>query len=240
MKLGILGYGKMGKTVEQQALMRGHTVQVLNLNNLSEDLQSSDVQCAIDFSHADIAMTSILQCFKAGVSVVSGTTGWNDGVQQVSESAEKHGVAFCWAPNFSLGMHITFYLNKVLAKIMNTYPEYSPSMLEIHHTQKKDSPSGTAIALAEQLISNIDRIKSWKETVAEETGDVLSIEAKREEDVKGIHRVSYSGPFDTISLRHHAISRDGFAAGAVLAAEKLQGMTGNHEFDALLGFGTTK
>lgn len=236
MKLGIIGYGKMGKEVERQASIKDHSCVILSIPAIAEQLQKERIDCAIDFSHADVAIDAILTCLEAGISVVSGTTGWNERLPEVIASARKHETGFCWAPNFSLGMHITFHLNRVLADIMNRYPEYTPSMLEIHHTEKKDSPSGTAIALAGQIIERIDRIREWRETESDVPSDTLPIEARREFDVKGIHRVSYQGPHDTISIRHHALSRDGFAAGAVLAAEKLKGKIGYHAFEELLGF----
>ncbi len=239
MKIGIIGYGKMGKAVETQALKRGHTVYRLPLPHPADSENFAIIDCVIDFSHADVAPGAISECLKAGKHVVSGTTGWNDQLEVAQNLCSEHDSAFCWAPNFSLGMHIMFYVNGLLADVMNKFEAYTPNLLEIHHTEKKDTPSGTAIAIAEQVVDRIDRTNKWKLKSDElEEQDTLIIDARREEDVKGIHRITYQSDQDTISLRHHALSREGFALGAVIAAEWMDGKKGIFTFEDILDFNT--
>ncbi|MDX1476748.1 MAG: 4-hydroxy-tetrahydrodipicolinate reductase [Saprospiraceae bacterium] len=231
MRIGLIGYGKMGKAVEQQAVARGHSTEILSVSTPV----FPPVDCAIDFSHAAVAPDAISRCLRQGIRVVSGTTGWLEELPVVEALCAKQSGALCWSPNFSIGMHLTFRINQILASLMNRYPQYQPEILEIHHTSKQDSPSGTAIALAGQIVATLDRINSW---VPENKGDAqtVGIISQREEDVKGIHRVTYRGPFDTISIRHHALSRDGFALGAVIAAEWLFDKQGCFRFEDVLDF----
>ena len=242
MRIGILGYGKMGHAVERHAVSRNHETSILTLPDPSYDAVLSDLDCVIDFSDASVAHEAIHACLDRGVPVVSGTTGWTFDKAAADTYCKDRGTAFCWAPNFSIGMHITFQLNRMLARMMNQVDGYTASMLEVHHTQKRDSPSGTAIALAEDIIKELDAVDNWqlKSDHIDSSEGTLDIDARREEDVKGIHRVVYTGAADTISLRHHALSRDGFAIGAVIAAEKLQGKTGYFDFETLLNFQTKR
>jgi 4-hydroxy-tetrahydrodipicolinate reductase len=238
MKIGIIGYGKMGKAVEAQALRRGHTVCILPHKDLTRSEKFAGIDCAVDFSHASVAPGAVRDCLLAGKRVVSGTTGWNQQLEMVKTLCRTDHSALCWSPNFSVGMNILFYINGVLADIMNQFEGYTPRLLEIHHATKKDAPSGTAIAMADQVVNRIERTKKWElKSDQPESQHILTIDARREdEDVKGIHRMTYESEQDTISLRHHALSRDGFALGAVIAAEWLEGKTGFFTFEDVLNF----
>lgn len=238
MKVAILGYGKMGKTIEQILLERGHEVVLKVNNNNLEDLTKENIQkadVAIEFSVPSSAVANYNRCFDAGVPVVSGTTGWLEQMPKIKETlAEKNATLF-YAPNFSVGVNIFFKMNSLLAKLMNNYPNYNVEMEEIHHLQKLDSPSGTAIKTAEVILQELDAKTSWKE--AENVADTeLQIHAKREEGVPGTHTVSYSSAEDTIELKHTAHSRKGFALGSVLAAEWVVGKQGFFGMEDLLGF----
>lgn len=220
----------MGKAVERIALERGHSVQIISPRmDFSDALKDWD--CAIEFTHASVAPEVIRTCIRQGIPVVSGTTGW-DGVRPDIElyCREKNGTML-WSPNFSIGMHIVFEINKTLAALMNARPEYEVEILETHHTEKKDKPSGTAIALANQIIERLDRKTHWELRADDRPeAEALEVISERIPDVKGIHRVTYRGPYDIISLRHKALSRDAFALGAVLSAEWLTGKKGVFTF----------
>lgn len=238
MKVAILGYGKMGKTIEQILLERGHEVVLKVNNNNLEDLTIPNIQkadVAIEFSVPTSAVANYNRCFDAGVPVVSGTTGWLAQLPEIKEIiTEKNGTLF-YAPNFSVGVNIFFKINSVLAKLMNNYPNYHVEMEEIHHLQKLDSPSGTAIKTAEVILKELETKNTWKEgETALETE--LLIKAKREEGVPGTHTVSYNSAEDTIELKHTAHSRKGFALGSVLAAEWVVGKKGFFGMEDLLGF----
>lgn len=222
MKIALIGYGKMGKTIEKFALQRGHEITHRIKDDISQyDLKEADV--AIDFSIPDAAFNNITTCFEQGVPVVSGTTGWLENYDRAVEICRKNDSAFIYASNFSLGVNIFFELNKKLAAMMHSFQEYSVEIEEIHHTQKLDAPSGTAITLAEQIIENSKK-SGWKlENPAEND---IPIRAKRIENVPGTHTISYDSQVDTIRIEHIAHSRDGFAIGAVMAAEWLQDKKG--------------
>lgn len=223
MKIALIGYGKMGKTIEKIALSRGHeVVSCIDINNQedfqSEAFKSADV--AIEFTAPTVAVQNYKNAFEAGVSVVSGTTGWTDKMPEVEQLCKKKGLAFFWSSNFSLGVNIFFALNKYLANIMNEFEDYDVSMTEVHHTKKLDAPSGTAVSLAEDLMSNIDRKKTWKLGIPTGNKDQeLAIDAIREGDVPGIHTIRYESEIDSITITHDAKNRIGFALGSVLAAE---------------------
>ena len=218
MKIALLGYGKMGKTIERLAQERGHEIIFrINENIEDHDLQQADV--AIDFSIPDAAFKNITTCFKIQLPVVSGTTGWLQQYEEAVSICKENDAAFIYASNFSLGVNLFFELNKKLAQMMKNFPEYQVEIEEIHHTQKLDAPSGTAITLAEQLLENSDK-KSW--TLEKATDDELQITAKRIENVPGTHIIAYNSPVDTIKIEHVAHSRNGFALGAIIAAEWLQ------------------
>ena len=235
MKIALIGYGKMGHAIEQIALQRGHEiVSVIDVNNqedfTSDAFKSADV--AIEFSMPAVAMDNYRRAFAAGVPVVSGTTGWLEHLPEIKEAC-KAGQTFFYASNFSLGVNIFFALNKYLAKIMNDFPAYDVRMVETHHVHKLDAPSGTAITLAEGLIDNIERKNKWVEG-KDPAEDEIGICSVREGEVPGIHMVTYKSNVDEIQIYHSAYSRDGFAQGAVMAAEFLMGKKGVFGMEDLL------
>lgn len=245
MRIAILGYGKMGRIIEQFATERGHEIVLkINIDNTEEltifNLKKADV--AIDFSTPDSALSNIELCFDAGVPVVVGTTGWYGHLQTVKNNCIEGNNTLLYASNFSIGVNVFFFVNKVLAKIMNRYPQYEVQVEEIHHTQKLDSPSGTAMTIAEGILSELDRKDEW---VNELIGldeefifkpDQLLIESHRIEDVPGTHTVIYSSEVDDIEFKHKAHSRAGFALGAVLAAEWLEDKTGFYNITDMFDF----
>ena len=222
MKIALLGYGKMGQTIERIALERGHEI-VLKKDefNTYEGLSNADV--AIDFSIPAVAVANISNCFRANVPVISGTTGWLEHYDEMVALCKEKNGAFISSSNFSLGVNLFFELNEYLAKMMSKFSSYSVEMEEIHHTQKLDAPSGTAISLAKGVIENSD-YTNWTLEKAEE--NQIHIEAVRTENVPGTHTVTYSSEFDTIEIKHTAHNRDGFALGAVIAAEWIVGKHG--------------
>lgn len=227
MKIALIGYGKMGKAIERIALSRGHEIALKinrsNLEALNEE-NLSEVDLAIEFTNPEAALDNVLLLLKAGVPVVCGSTGWNDGVRKAQEYCHQRGGALLQASNFSVGVNLFFELNEHLAVLMKDWPEYEPRLEEVHHTEKKDAPSGTAIALAEQMIEALGRKKNWQLVAQGQTGiaeGTLPVTALREDEVPGTHTVTYSSPIDDIQITHTARSREGFAQGAVLAAEFL-------------------
>jgi 4-hydroxy-tetrahydrodipicolinate reductase len=222
MKIALLGYGKMGQTIERIALERGHEI-VLKKDefNTYEGLSNADV--AIDFSIPAVAVANISSCFYANVPVVSGTTGWLDRYDEMVALCQEKNGAFISSSNFSLGVNLFFGLNEYLAKMMSKFDSYKVEMEEIHHTQKLDAPSGTAISLAKGVIENSD-YASW--TLKEAKENQIHIDAVRTENVPGTHTVTYNSNVDTIEIKHTAHNRDGFALGAVIAAEWIVGKQG--------------
>lgn len=234
MKIALLGYGKMGKTIEQIALKRGHEV-VLTIDKDDTDYDITKADVAIDFSIPNVAFGNISNCINNGVPVVSGTTGWLDKYDEaVALCKEKNG-GFIYASNYSLGVNIFFELNKTLAKMMSALKQYNVSMEEIHHTQKLDAPSGTAISLANDIIENHSKYQSWQLDKGDK--DIIPITAKRIEDVPGTHTVTYKSEVDTITIEHEAHNRQGFALGAVIAAEWIEGKTGVFTMNDVLNIG---
>ncbi|NCB85232.1 MAG: 4-hydroxy-tetrahydrodipicolinate reductase [Bacteroidia bacterium] len=238
MKIALIGYGKMGKIIERIALERGHEiVSVIDIDNRedfqSEAFRSADV--AIEFTTPHIALQNYDEAFRAGVAVVSGTTGWTEHLEEVKNNVEKNNHTLFWSSNFSLGVNIFITLNSYLAKMMNQFPDYNVEMTEIHHTQKLDAPSGTAITLAEGILGNLDRKTVWvKDT--ENNSDELAIKSIREGQVPGIHTIRYESAVDSIEITHDAKSREGFALGAVVAAEFTKGKKGFLGMGDLLQF----
>ncbi len=236
LRIALIGYGKMGKIIERIARERGHDiVSVIDVDNLndfeSEKFKSADV--AIEFTVPQVAPDNYRRAFAAGVPVVSGTTGWSDKLPALKAEIEEKGYTLFWSSNFSLGVNIFMAVNKYLAKLMNNFPDYNIEMTEIHHTQKLDAPSGTAITLAEGILENIQRKKSWvKET--ETKPEELAIKSVREGQVPGYHSVRYESDVDLITIIHDAKSREGFALGAVIAAEFTAGKKGFLGMDDLL------
>jgi 4-hydroxy-tetrahydrodipicolinate reductase len=234
MKIALLGYGKMGKVIEGIGIERGHEV-VLRIDKGDTGYDITEADVAIEFSVPSAAVDNIQNCLNNGVPVISGTTGWLDYYKDmVSLCNEKEG-AFIYSSNFSLGVNIFFELNKQLAKMMKNLDQYKISMEEIHHTQKLDAPSGTAITLAEGIIENSNYV-NW--ALSEIQGEnEIPIEAKRIENVSGTHIINYESQVDTISISHEAHSRHGFALGAIIAAEWIQGKTGVFTMKDVLNIG---
>ncbi|GFR88662.1 4-hydroxy-tetrahydrodipicolinate reductase [Elysia marginata] len=227
MRIAILGYGKMGKVIEEIAKSRGHSIVIkTDSDNPTCDIKQVDV--AIDFSSPHIAFNNITMCFKNGVPVVCGTTGWLDKYDRAVEICKNHNGGFIYASNFSLGVNLFFQLNEHLAKIISKNNQYKADILDIHHKQKLDTPSGTAIKLAEGVI-RYSNYKSWELTEAENQNvkaHTIPVFAERIDDVTGTHRVRYAGETDEIYIVHKAHNRKGFALGAVIATEWLKGKTG--------------
>ena len=225
MKIALLGYGRMGKTIEEIAEERGHEVVLKVSDDIdNHELDGSRIDVAIDFSVPKAAFKNITTCFKNNIPVVCGTTGWLDDYEKARKICKKEGSAFIYASNFSLGVNVFFELNKKLAGMMQGLEDYKVDIEEIHHTQKLDAPSGTAITLAQQILQENSRLKGWQLDNADQ--DEIPIHAKREENVPGTHRVTYESSIDSIEIIHTAKSRQGFALGAVVAAEYLQDKEG--------------
>lgn len=226
MKIALLGYGKMGKTIEEIAEERGHQIVLRVEEDIDHyDLEGSGADIAIDFSIPDAAYKNITTCFKLNIPVVSGTTGWLDDFERAVKHCEKENSAFIYASNFSIGVNLFFELNEKLASMMQNLEEYAIEVEEIHHVQKLDAPSGTAISLAQQIIIQNKHKKNWQLDQAYEK-DEIPIYAKREAEVPGTHTVTYRSEIDTIAIRHTAHNRKGFAKGAVIAAEWLKDRKG--------------
>ncbi len=231
MKIALLGYGKMGKVIEQIALERGHQIVLQKSKETGfEGLSHADV--AIDFSVPTAAVTHITTCFNAGIPVVSGTTGWLEHYPAMVKICNEKKGGFIYGSNFSLGVNIFFELNNYLAQLMSRFDQYKISMEEIHHTQKLDAPSGTAITLADGIIANT-AYNRW--TLEQPKSDELLIDAKRIDAVPGTHSVFYSAAVDTIEIKHTAHNREGFALGAVIASEWLVGKQGVFSMKDVLG-----
>ena len=218
MKIALLGYGRMGKTIEKIAIERGHDI-VLKVDENTHDYDIKEADIAIDFSIPTVAFNNITNCFRNGVPVVSGTTGWLERFEEAKEICSKNNGGFIYASNFSLGVNIFFELNENLAKMMKNLSQYNISMEEIHHTKKLDAPSGTAITLAEDIIKHTSKNK-WTVDVTS-SNDELPIVAKRIPDIPGTHAIEYKSEVDTIDIKHTAHNRQGFALGAVIASEWL-------------------
>ncbi len=238
MKIALIGYGKMGREIEQIALSRGHSVILkIDINNpeelTTEKLSGADV--AIEFTSPVTAVNNYLKCFETGVPVVSGTTGWLDQKSEVEKKCLEKNGCFFYASNFSLGVNIFFGMNKYLARVMKDFPQYDVSMVEVHHTQKLDAPSGTAITLADDIIAINDKKTNWTIDNPKSENE-LYINPIREGEVPGIHTVKYDSEVDFIEITHSAYSRKGFAFGAVLAAEFCVGKKGILSMADLLKF----
>jgi 4-hydroxy-tetrahydrodipicolinate reductase len=247
MKIALLGYGKMGKIIEKIATDRKHEIVLKidhdNLHELTaENLKKADV--AIEFTMPGSVLGNIAKCFEAGTPVVVGTTGWYDELENIKQQCEENNNTLLYATNFSVGVNIFFHINKMLAKLMNNYPYYDVQVEEIHHTQKLDSPSGTAITIAEGIIENIDAKKSWLNVLTTDDNNnedninqnELLIESLRIDSVPGTHTVIYDSEVDSIEFKHTAHNRNGFALGAVLAAEWLQDKKGFHSVQDMFNF----
>ena len=221
----------MGKIIDEIATQRNHEIVArLNESPTSGNLNNADV--VIEFSNPEVAFNNIKTCLENNIPVICGTTGWLDQKPEIEKIAAENNTAFLYGSNFSLGVNLFFALNEKLADLMKNFPEYNVQLEEIHHTHKKDAPSGTAISLAEGIIKNNQRFEGWK---LDETKDKeLGIFAIREDEVPGTHSVFYKSSVDEIEIKHTAYSRNGFALGAVIAAEWIKGKTGNFSMKDVL------
>lgn len=248
MNIALLGYGKMGKIIEKIASDRKHNI-VLKIDHdnqhelTAENLKKADA--VIEFTTPASVLSNIQHCFDAGVPVVVGTTGWYEHLEQVKQNCVDSGSTLLYASNFSVGVNIFFHINKKLAKLMNNYPYYDVQVEEIHHTQKLDSPSGTAITIAEGIIDNVDRKKEWVNVLTAEGNDAddsslkseqVLIESFRIDSVPGTHTVIYDSEVDTLEFKHTAHNRNGFALGAVLAAEWVHNKKGFFSVQEMFNF----
>ena len=232
MKIGIIGYGKMGKAIEKVAIDRGHLI-IFKTNNCDLNL-IKDVDVTIEFSTPESAFTNIKNCIDSNVPVVSGTTGWLEDLDDIKKLCDKKNGSFLYASNFSLGANLFFELNKKLAHLMSDKNQYKTSIDETHHIHKVDKPSGTAITLADDIISN-SRYKNWE--LGSSSKDKININSSREKEVNGVHKVVYSSENDIISIKHEALNRNGFALGAVISAEWLVNKKGCFSISDMLIIG---
>ncbi len=249
MNIALLGYGKMGKIIEKIATDRKHSIVLkIDYDNqhelTTENLKKADV--VIEFTTPGSVLSNIKQCFDAGVPVVVGTTGWYEHIPQIKAQCEGSNNTMLYASNFSVGVNIFFHVNKILARLMNKYSYYDVQVEEIHHMQKLDSPSGTAITIAEGIIDNMDRKKDWVNVLTADGEDAddsnikneqLLIESFRIDSVPGTHTVIYDSEVDSIEFKHTAHNRNGFALGAVLAAEWVHGKKGFFSVEEMFDFG---
>jgi len=236
MKIALIGYGKMGRTIEVLGKEKGHSFPLIIDENNPNDLNAGNlagIDAAIEFTVPAAAPGNIKTCLKLGIPVVSGTTGWNARLPEIEQLCRDTGGTLFHASNFSIGVNILFAMSRQLARIMDRFPAYRVSMKEVHHIHKLDAPSGTAITLAEQILEEIARLSTWKLNQTGESG-TLPIEAVREGEVKGRHILVYESGVDSITLSHDAKSRDAFAEGALLAAEFVRGKRGIFGMNDLL------
>ncbi|MFP4621975.1 MAG: 4-hydroxy-tetrahydrodipicolinate reductase [Bacteroidales bacterium] len=236
LKIIIIGYGRMGREIKKVAEKRGHEILMsIDKDNQDdftpENLKQADV--AIEFTLPDAAYDNIKKCFDSNLPVVSGTTGWMERFHDIRRHCLENGKACFYASNFNIGMNLFFKVNEYLARIMNHYSNYDVKIEETHHVHKVDAPSGTAVKLAESLINEINRKNKWRKEQSE-AGDEIPVKAIREDEVPGIHRIMYFSSFDDIELKHSAKSREGFALGAVMAAEFIHDKQGIYSMDDLL------
>jgi len=233
MIIALLGYGRMGKSIEAIALQRNHSIS-LKVSDSTSSFDFSNTDVAIDFSIPTAAVSNIKKALDAGVPVISGTTGWLDRYDEIINYCNSKNGTFLYASNFSLGVNIFFEINNRLSQLMSSFSEYAADIEEIHHTQKLDTPSGTAITLAEQIIENTN-YNNW--TLDQPKSNGIHIEAKRIENVPGTHEITYNSEIDSISIKHTAHSRLGFAMGAVIAAEWIKNKKGVFSMKDVLNIG---
>ena len=239
MNIALIGYGKMGKAIEEIAISRGHSVVVkFNSQNPLESSQLRTTDVAIEFSQPDLALKHIKLCADGQIPIVVGTTAWEEHLPEIINHIDKREASLIYSSNFSIGVNLFFEMNKHLARLMNDKTDYVASITEIHHTQKIDSPSGTAVTLAKDLISNHPTYSSWKLTGQSENMEKsdLPISAIREENVPGTHLISYTSEIDTLTIEHQAHNRKGFALGAVIAAEFIHKKQGVYTMSDILKF----
>ena len=235
MNILLVGYGKMGKTIERIALDRGHRIAgKIDVDNIHE-LDTIQADVAIEFSHPDAAYNNVRKCILRKIPVVCGTTGWLDRRGEIEKLTRENDSTFFYASNYSLGVNLFFKLNEQLARMMNQFSAYDVNISEVHHVQKKDAPSGTAITLAEGVLKHLHRKKKWTKTVNGGT-DEIEIQSFRIDDVPGTHVIKYSSAIDDIEIKHTAHTREGFALGAVMVAEWIKGRKGVLNMDEFLKF----
>ena len=239
MNIALIGYGKMGKAIEEIAISRGHSVVVkFNSQNPLESSQLRTTDVAIEFSQPDLALKHIKLCADGQIPIVVGTTAWEEHLPEIINHIDKREASLIYSSNFSIGVNLFFEMNKHLARLMNDKTDYVASITEIHHAQKIDAPSGTAVTLAKDLISNHPTYSSWKligQSENMEKSD-LPISAIREENVPGTHLISYTSEIDTLTIEHQAHNRKGFALGAVIAAEFIHKKQGVYTMSDILKF----
>lgn len=245
MKIALIGYGKMGKLIEKLATERGHeiilTIDQDNLSAFQSD-RFKEADLAIEFSTPHAVLSNIEACFAAGVPIVVGTTGWYDQIPIIKQKCESGNKTLLYASNFSIGVNVFFHVNRVLARLMNRYPQYDVQVEEIHHTQKLDAPSGTAITIAEGILAGLDRKSAWVNEVVGQNEELIAkptellIESHRIDQVPGTHTVVYSSEVDELEFKHTAHNRAGFALGAIVAAEWLQGKQGFYSIADMFDF----
>jgi 4-hydroxy-tetrahydrodipicolinate reductase len=236
MKIALIGYGKMGKMIEDVAQKRGHEISFrIDIENQSDfdKMSPSNTDVAIEFTTPHTAFANVMNCLNKKVNVVCGSTGWNDKLPEVKQYVISNNLGFIWASNFSIGVNLFFKVNQYLAKLMNNTSGYEPEMTEIHHIHKKDAPSGTAITLAEGLLGNYTSKKEWKLS-PEKGNDIVTITAERSGEVPGTHIIKYDSEVDYIEITHCAKNRKGLALGAVVAAEFLEGKKGIYNMTDVL------
>lgn len=235
MQFAIIGYGKMGKAIESIILDKGYPAPIIiNNSNDLPLLTQKKVDVAIEFSRPNAVIDNLQFCIDHQINVVSGTTGWLDKFESIAQKAQNANIGFLYASNFSIGVNIFFEINRKLASLMNNHPNYKASMKEIHHTQKLDSPSGTAISLANDIIFNNHQYTKWEEAEIVDS-HTIKIDSERQGSVPGTHIIYYQSEIDTITIAHEAHNRIGFASGAVLAAEWLAGKSGLFSMKDVLG-----
>jgi 4-hydroxy-tetrahydrodipicolinate reductase len=238
MKIALIGYGKMGKAIEAIALEQHHEVVLkIDVDNAAdftaEKMALADV--AIEFTGPHSAVENILKCLSFGIPVVSGSTGWLDQWEKVANYCSEHNGTLIYSSNYSIGVNLFFEVNKYLARLMEQYPSYDVFLKEIHHTQKKDAPSGTAISLAEQVLQGLSRKTNWTNDAVTPNSNLLAIESERIDPAPGTHHVKYTSAIDDIEIIHTAHNRTGFAGGAVTAAEFAIGKKGIYTMKEVLG-----
>ncbi len=236
MKIALIGYGKMGHAIERHATGRGHTVVCrIDADNMADidspEFASADV--AIEFTRPDAGYDNCLRAITRGVPVVSGTTGWADRLPELKALCDSGRGTLLWSSNYSIGVNLFLALNRYLTRLMAPFPQYRPAMNEVHHIHKLDHPSGTALTLAGDIIAAHPALTGWTEEAAH-ADDTLPITHERRGEVPGIHTITWESPVDSITITHDAKSRDGFALGAVMAAEWLAGKTGYHTIDQFI------
>jgi 4-hydroxy-tetrahydrodipicolinate reductase len=234
MKILLIGHGKMGKSIEEFAIQREHSlVATVDVNDTLMPTLAEQADVAIEFTHPDSAFENIKFCLEHNLPILSGTTGWLDRMPEIEKICKDNNGTFLYASNFSIGVNLFFKLNKFLAKLISPQDHYKPSITEVHHTHKKDAPSGTAITLAEGIINEHEKYSSWKNDTKPNDGEI-PIASERIGEIPGTHKITYKSEVDQISIEHEAFSRDGFVQGAVFVAEWLPSQKGIVNIDDFL------